>query len=356
MLLIFGAGCGEKKESKEPQTKEIEALTIDEIINNLDKYIDKEVTVIGYAPKKSGYGITSDMNEIYSEDFSHSIDVSGIDEPLENGYEITITGTVKRPMEDISYIEVKEYSINKEVVKEWPFDESEDHSYYDGLTFADKQFACQNYSNMNWDSFYRNPTSFADDQLYYFVGIVIDDDGDSGLMRFADGDNRTIVQYTGTNLNFLKGDLVAVYATVNEWEGSWINTKTGDETSCPSISIVEYQCGAMEFASLSSEEADFIYDHTYTSVDGIYETVPGDVVKLTENKIAGYPYTLKSMEYFYGDNLVSSYDVVSNDMEIILSIDVDAEGETIPMLLYFKLDGTVKFSTNYNSAEEYYRE
>ena len=353
LTMLFTVSCGKTENSKPAEGEKSSALTVDEVMNNLDKFLDKEITIVGYAPKQSGYGMTSDMNEIYSEDFSQHIDLSGIDKAIENCYEITVTGILKSPMEDIVYIEVKDYRVNEDVVKKWPFEESESNSYYDGLTLEDKRYAVQNYSNMDWDSFYRNPTSFADDQLYYFVGKVIDDDGDSGLMCFVEGDDRTLVQYIGTDLDFLQGDIVAVYATVSDVEGSWINTDTGDETTCPRISIVDYQIGTVEISSLSDEEENFVYD-SFSAINGSYITMPGKTFTFGKDKISGYPYTVRSMEYFYGDSLVSSYQLATNNMKIIMSIDVE-DGENTHLLMFFNLDGSVSVKTDDYETKDYER-
>ena len=319
--------------------EKIETVSVEELMNNADKYMGKKVRAVGYTIPEGTP--TSQEDDIYhyivSENLQSSIEVRTLKGNIPYGCEITLVGKVNGDNE-FPYIDVEKYKINENKTCQNPYEFCDT---YEGMTFDDRLQACSRFNDMNWPQFYKYTESYDDGQIYYIVGKVIytDENGD-GLIQLVEGDNRTIVQYFLNESDYIyEGNIIALYGTVSSG-GSYTNSNTGEVVSCPLVAVEEYHDAEEQIDLLSDEEQDFIYD-TYVNIDGYYDDFPGKSFKFTKNEFAGYSYTVKSIKYTCGTVLISSYNTCANSMSISMSIEVEKGGEIIPVLLLFGLDGDV---------------
>ena len=342
-------GCGNSNEKTKAAQQDTmgdysdEILTARELIERFDEFDGSKVTVKGiildYAWEDNGVW----HNCFGTDDEMCTIGTLGINEKLPVNYELTATGKVFFEQGDL-YMEVESYQIGDLVER--------------GFTLDKMQEACKRFDDMNWATFYEYTDQYNDGQSYYFVGKVISHDSyGSGLMQLVDGDDRTIIQYCQDpsckeTPNFYEGSVIAIYGTVSN-DGSYTYQDSGESYSCPMIHIQAFQNCETEITSLSDKERAFIYGK-YANEDGYYEAFPGEEFEFTNEKFAGYSYQLKSIRYTCGTVLVSSYGNCANRMSITVSIEVDRDGEKVPLMLILYLDGEVKLNHMSGIATDYY--
>lgn len=320
-----------------------EILSAEELIERFDEFDGTKVTVRGvildYSWEENGIW----HNCFGTDDELCTIGTLGIDEKLPASYELTATGIVYYEQGDL-YMKVESYNVGDFIER--------------GFTIEKKQEACKRFDNMNWRTFYEYTDKYNDGQTYYFVGKVISHDGyGSGLMQLVEGDNRTIIQYCrdpicNEETNFYEGSVIAIYGTVSA-DGRYTYQDTGDSYACPMIHIKAFQNCETEITSLSESERAFVYGK-YVNKDGYYEYFPGKDFEFTEEYFAGYPYQLKSIKYTCGTVLMSSYDNCANRMSINVSIEVNKDGEKIPLTLMLYLDEDVKLKHMSGAGTDYY--
>lgn len=260
------------KDSKETTSQKEEKkdfkieISIDELFKDYKKYLNRDITVTGFcgweAPKDENGNYS---NYIFSEDWEHEIIVDDINKPMSGHVNVKVTGKLYKENNDV-HIKATAY-----VIESTDETENKNDEQINELNFKEMQKACKRYSNMNWDTFYRNPESYSDNQYYYFVGKVIDVTGSGGLLQFVNNDTRTIVQYNSNGIaeGFLENDLVAVYAKVNSVKGSYTSGATGKTYECPSIYIEKYQRGETVLYTLSKEEKNLYMVHLQIVMAGI---------------------------------------------------------------------------------------
>lgn len=123
LFLLIGVLLPQNEDSKEKSTKTnkeniIKKIEIEELFKNINDYINKKVTVTGYAPWEALYKEDGTLiNIIYSNDWTNELFVNNVEEPINGGYEVIITGKIYKK-EDKIHIETETYKINTEVVRE----------------------------------------------------------------------------------------------------------------------------------------------------------------------------------------------------------------------------------------------
>lgn len=339
LLAITMCACG----SGEKISDVIEVESVDVLYAESDKYIDKKIKITG--PVNISDASVGDMLMYGIEDAVAAYLEGSEEYSFPDTGCATVTGVVKLGEYEEVIIKVEKFKecTNKNC--------SHNDVYYDeGITFNEKLEACIRFQNMNWAEFYQYPDTYNDGQLYYIVGKVIYTDGiGGGLMRLVDGDNRTIVQFTTSEGDHIyENELIALFGTVSSG-GEYNDNNTGQTYSCPYFFAEECIRGEYVYGSfeeLSKDEQDFIFGN-YEILYGYSSDDFGDTIKLTENTISGYSYTLRSLELTYGTTLISSYSHNANNLMYAMYIDVNVDGETREVSLYFRMDGSVEID-NYD--------
>lgn len=344
LIMFVGMGMMPDSDSEKATSKSgiIEIESVDVLFES-DDYVNKTVRVNGsvnYEDASTGvmkmYGRYSDA-EVYlqgSEKYE-----------MPESWCATVTGVVKLDEYDMPTIVVKKFKPCT--------DENCSHndmSYEEGISFEEKIAACTRFSDMNWAEFYQYPDTYDDGEIYYIVGKVIWTDGSGGgLIQLVEDDRRTIVQFTTSEGEHVyENELIAMFGTVSGG-GEYTKNDTGQVYSCPYFFAQECMRGDYEYSSaaeLSEEEHDFIFGD-YEILYGYASDDFGETIKLTEDTISGHPYTLKTLNLSYGSVLISSYDNLSNNLKYMMVIDVDVDGESRSVTMFFRLDGQVEIDNYY---------
>lgn len=346
----------DQKEEKEKKKQEKEIIiSINDLVNHSDQYLNQQVIVEGYyeGPSESTYYLHDSEDNLYLA----LLEVEGIEffETCTNKTKVNVRGKVCLNGTEL-VLQVKEY----EILEEMP---NEQNSSPQGITFEDRKAAAERYSALNWNQFFLNPTSLSDMGYCYFPGNIIDIDCSDGLtyglIEMADDDSNTIVQFSISSEEYglYKGDFVSFLGTVAGYEGSYSDAN-GNLRSCPLINVEEFLTDSQSITleGLSESEKEFIYGQ-YENTDGYYDRIPGERFEFTEGTIGGYKYTLDHITMTCGTVLMASYDVHANNMSIIyyINVDVPGEPEKKEVVINFYLDGKVSVSYDGGTTNEYLR-
>lgn len=348
-LLIMFVGIGltpdsePNEASSEPEIIDIESV---DVLFESDDYINKTVRVKGSVNYEDVS--TGDM-KMYGEYSDAEVYLQGSEKyEMPESECATVTGVVKLDEYDIPTITVKKFKPCT--------DENCSHNglYCDmneneEISFEEKIAACTRFSDMNWAEFYQYPDTYDDGEIYYLVGKVIWTDGSGGgLMQLVENDKRTTVQFTTSEGEHVyENELIAMFGTISGG-GEYKDNNTDEVYSCPYFFAQECMRGDYEYSSaaeLSEEEHDFIFGD-YEILYGYASDDFGETIKLTEDTISGYPYTLKTLKLSYGSVLISSYDNLANNLKYMMVIDVDVDGESRSVIMFFRLDGQVEIDNH----------
>lgn len=361
LIIIMTAACSGNVQTNDEN--EIVQIGVSELLGDPNKYENKEIKVEGILPQsmildENGEAIVA----LYDSKIENYIKLIGT-MPDYGGCDAIAFGTLfiedGKPVLNVNSFEFTSSShIDAEEIKNPLTDNN-------ATEFSKMRFAAERFSNMNWNQFFKNPTSLADGYPVFIVGKVIDlnidDNYTTGLIECAEGNIDTTVAFSISNTcyDIYEGDLICFLATIDSTEGSY-TMGTGGYYSCPSISVVKYFTGSIHAAMglMSDEDKNYIYT-TYTNTDGFYTSEVGESFEFTENTFAGYSYDLVSAEYEYGTILVSNYNIHSNHMCLNLELEVNVPNYyTNPVTVHLRiyLDGSaVKVNFDDNGYETYYR-
>lgn len=319
-----------EKDSSINDTKELpnETIKIEKLFKNIDDYIDQKITVVGYAPWELGnVDNISSANAIYSNDWQNELFVDNVNEAINGGYEVTVTGKIYKEGDKI-HIATEKYKINTNIVREEP--KSTESNINEKSTFAVMREAAQGYANMNWNQLMKNPTSLAK-TVVYIPGKVVDVDVKYGVTSglidtqgMGNIDDMVSFEIKGEVYDFNVGDIIVPMGYIDSSTGLATNSMTNTMIETPKIIVENSSLWKNEYpVNLDNQEiTEFIYGtYDVINTNDVDRTV-GESFEFNKDSINGHKYKYHKKTYdnprirIVSGNLMRGYDNIRIGMEI----------------------------------------
>lgn len=281
----------------------INKVSLEELHKNITNYIDKKIKIEGYiiadTETDNPFQLSDGENYyVITNMYQKDIENNGV-----SSYDyVELTGKIEKNNEN--YIFMAE-NINLLTKYEGSFETQEVESLFNKR----KEAYFNTANNLNPDTFFRNPKTYADDKLYMISGKVTDINhlfgGTIGLIDITGNDD--YVEFTSsTELNLQLNDevnfLSKIKPQMSDYELTMYNGTT-KSVPCPTIEVESYLYQSEKIYNFTEEEKEFIYNKTYKMKDGYSHNLLGDKFYFSENKIGNYKYTLNSASYSYAGTL-----------------------------------------------------
>lgn len=356
LIVSFCSSTGDtdNKEEKKSEEKVVETITeleevqIDEFFKEPSKYLDKEILLNAYVYNPVCGNDSCEYNRLNDKNYTNLLMMN-----LDN-----TKGQVKE-IKEMDYVQVRgiaksnDGSIilnasNIKILEPSNPNELRNNTF---TRFSQRKKAYDNTDqNLNADTFFRNPSTYADGTEYLFIGTVKDisksDLFSSGIITLQGGNDTIVSINFNGRMNVMEGDKILVIATIDSTTSSYTTTSlNGDKQfhDCPSITVNDYLYEEEILKSLDADENEFIYNHIYSNSNG--RTFPdlGNSFELTENTIGGYSYKLQKISYTYGNDMFVNGDNgnLFAGFRIMLKLKVNFPSGVREILVFFSLDGTV---------------
>lgn len=337
LFLLIGVLLPQNEDSKEKSTRTnkeniIKKVEIEELFKNINDYINKKVTVTGYAPWEALYKEDGTLiNIIYSNDWTNELFVNNVEEPINGGYEVIITGKIYKK-EDKIHIETETYKINTEVVREES--ESVQTDITKKSTFAFMREAAQGYANLNWNQLMSNPTSLAQ-TVIYIPGKVVDMQVKYGITSGlidtqGNGNMNDLVSFEikGEVYDFKEGDIIAPMGYIDSSTGLATNGFTNQSVNTPKIIVTDPTLWkTVYYLDLEDEEIkNFMYG-TYRVIDeNDVDEGLGIEFDFNSEDIGGHNYKYQEKVYLNPSIKVCNSSLMRGYDNIRIGMDITAEG------------------------------
>lgn len=316
-----------KNTENEESVEEDINININDLFNNIDAYLGKKITVTGFAP----YEVITDENGrftncIYDKEWINELYVNNIEEPINGGFEITITGKVYKKDNKVM-IDSENYKINEEMTRDGAIMDNETNNQ---SLFEQFQTAGINYANMNWNQFFNNPTSLSG-TFVYIPGKVVDvsylNGFTSGLIdTVGNGNLHDMVSFSinGEVYDFNIGDIIAPMGTISPMTGSATNSYTYETVNTPLIEVSDSSLWKTEYTIDLKDDAvaKFMYG-TYEAIDSndVDENF-GTTIEFTDSTIDGYKYQYQEKVYENPSIRITSGTIMRGYDDIRIGMDL----------------------------------
>lgn len=290
-------------ESNNNTSEEI-IISIDDLFENIDNYLNKDITVTGFCGWEAPQDENGNYNNyVFSEDWEHEIIVDDVNEALNGHVIVEVTGKLYKKDNDI-HIKTTKYIIqsNNEENEENSKTNTDSKSVFQSMINASYQ-----YSVLNWNQLLNNPTSLAGTYVY-IPGKVVDVDYTNGKTRGlidtkGDGNIRDMVSFiiNGEVYDFNVGSIIAPMGTISNETGLATNSFTNQSVNTPLIVVDNPNLWRTEYSldTNDKEISDYIYG-TYEAMDSEdVDDYLGNKFEFTKERIGNH-------KYYYADKVYTN--------------------------------------------------